>query len=204
MARSVPLYRAGGGVKVTNTPWTGLPFASRTGTDGAVRGVPGRRWRDCVVVVMATMFCAVVAVLVALKVTVVMPVAVAVTVFAAPAVRPRFHVESEATPALFETTVGDTRRRDRARRRAATAGRGEREGHAEAGDGIAVRIEDGDRRRRATAEPTAPDCDDGLSARSSSPRQRNPWRRRRGCRAETGDRGGDRIACRQSYRASTR
>ena len=40
-------------VKVTTTPWTGLPFASRTGTDGAgprvaptVARLPRRRVRD--------------------------------------------------------------------------------------------------------------------------------------------------------------
>jgi len=90
-------------VKVTNTPWTGLLFASRTVTDGAVTVKP--TVFVCEVDEPATMFCAVAAVLVPLNVTVVMPPAVAVTVFAAPAVRPNVQVESDATPELFEATV---------------------------------------------------------------------------------------------------
>jgi hypothetical protein len=80
-----------------------LLFASRTVTDGAVTVRPAVL--VCEVAEPATMFCAVAAVLVPVNVTVVMAVAVAVTVFAAPAVRPSVHVESEATPELFDATV---------------------------------------------------------------------------------------------------
>jgi hypothetical protein len=91
-------------VKVTTTPCTGLLFASRTVTDGAVSVVP--TVPDCDVAVLATMFCAVDAVLVPLKVTgEPMPEPLATTVFALPAVRPNVQVESDATPELFETTV---------------------------------------------------------------------------------------------------
>jgi hypothetical protein len=90
-------------VKVTTTPCTGLLFASRTVTDGAVTVRP--TVVVCDVAVLATMFCAVADVLVALKVTVVMPPAVAVTVLAAPAVRPKVQVESDAMPELFDVTV---------------------------------------------------------------------------------------------------
>jgi hypothetical protein len=90
-------------VKVTTTPWTGLLLASRTVTDGAVTVRP--TVFVCEVAEPATMFCAVAAVLVPVNVTVVIAVAVAVTVFAAPAVRPNVHVESEATPELFDVTV---------------------------------------------------------------------------------------------------
>jgi len=91
-------------VNVTTTPCTGLLFASRTVTDGAVTVVP--TVPDCDVAVLATMFCAVDAVLVPLKVTgEPMPEPLATTVLALTAVRPSVHVESDATPALFETTV---------------------------------------------------------------------------------------------------
>src|SRR5258708_4579159 len=91
-------------VKVTTTPCTGLLFASRTVTDGAVTVVP--TVPVCDVAELATMFCAVDAVLVPLKVTgEPMPAPLATTVFALPAVTPNVHVESDATPELFDTTV---------------------------------------------------------------------------------------------------
>jgi hypothetical protein len=80
-----------------------LLSASRTVTDGAV--TVRATVFVCEVAEPATMFCAVAAVLVPVNVTVVIAVAVAVTVFAAPAVRPNVHVESEATPELFDATV---------------------------------------------------------------------------------------------------
>jgi hypothetical protein len=96
-------------VNVTTIPEIGLLLASRTVTEGtspaALISVPTVAVCDVVVPVVGTMFWLVAAVLVPVNVTVVIAVAVAVTVFAAPAVRPNVHVESEATPELFDATV---------------------------------------------------------------------------------------------------
>jgi hypothetical protein len=91
-------------VNVTTTPCTGLLLPSRTVTDGAVTAPPTVAL--CVVAELGTMFCALAAELVAVNTTgVAMPAPLAVTVLAVPAVSPRVHVESEATPVAFETTV---------------------------------------------------------------------------------------------------